>query len=451
MTEPIPQGWKKEPLRNLAQIVSGGTPSRNVPEFWSPGTIPWVTPTDITESSGRYLLEVREHISELGLASCSAKVLPSGSLLMTSRATLGEVRIAVGEVCTNQGFKSLIPVKGVDGRFLFYQIGLNKERYKGLGIGSTFLEVNKRDTERFEVLVAPEREQRRIAEILSTLDEAIEQTESLIAKHQQIKAGLMHDLFTRGVTPDGHLRPAREQAPDLYKESPLGWIPKEWEVVPLGGLVRELVAGVSVNSTDIPAGADQIGVLKTSCVGGGSFDPAENKTVVREEIARACVSPRRDTILISRMNTPSLVGESGYVPDDFPNLFLPDRLWMTILDESSGVCCLWLAKLIQWREVREKITGLATGTSGSMKNISKSKLMMLKLATPKPEEQVAISARLGAIDDQLKADEEMLAKLCQQKNGLMHDLLTGRVRVPAIKAKEVSTMAHTSSDLEPNT
>ena len=78
------------------------------------------------------------------------------------------------------------------------------------------------------------RQQRRIAEILSTVDEAIEQTEALIAKYQQIKAGLMHDLFTRGVTPDGHLRPTRTQAPHLYKESPLGWIPKEWEVVRIG-------------------------------------------------------------------------------------------------------------------------------------------------------------------------------------------------------------------------
>lgn len=80
--------------------------------------------------------------------------------------------------------------------------------------------------------------QRRIAEILSTLDEAIEQTEALIAKHQQIKVGLMHDLFTRGVTPDGQLLPTCKQAPDLYKESPLGWVPKEWGVKRLGGILR---------------------------------------------------------------------------------------------------------------------------------------------------------------------------------------------------------------------
>jgi len=141
MSDPLPTGWKLEPLRRLAQVVSGGTPSRYVPEFWEGGNIPWATPTDITSTNGRFLHETREHITELGLRSCSAKKMPPGTLLMTSRATLGEVRIALGEVCTNQGFKSLIPFKGIDGHFLYYQIGLNKERYKGFGIGSTFLEV----------------------------------------------------------------------------------------------------------------------------------------------------------------------------------------------------------------------------------------------------------------------------------------------------------------------
>ena len=224
MSSSLPIGWKLEPLGQLAQVVSGGTPSRHVPEFWRDGTIPWVTPTDITNTGGRHLSESCEGITELGLQSCSAKKLPPGTLLMTSRATLGEVRIALREVCTNQGFKSIIPFKGVNGHFLYYQIGLNKERYKGFGIGSTFLEVNKRDTERFELLVAPEPEQRRIAEVLSTVDEAIEQTEALIAKHQQIKAGLMHDLFTRGLTPDGHLRPHSRPSPAALQRTRVAYL-----------------------------------------------------------------------------------------------------------------------------------------------------------------------------------------------------------------------------------
>ncbi|MGH7846271.1 MAG: restriction endonuclease subunit S, partial [Candidatus Binatia bacterium] len=92
--------------------------------------------------------------------------------------------------------------------------------------------INQVSLRQIETKLPPIYEQRCIAEILSTLDETIEQTEALIAKYQQIKAGLMHDLFTRGVTPDGKLRPTRAEAPQLYKESPIGWIPKEWKVVP---------------------------------------------------------------------------------------------------------------------------------------------------------------------------------------------------------------------------
>ena len=234
MSDVIPLGWRLERLGSIAQVVSGSTPSRFAPEFWQGGAIPWVTPTDITRTAGRYLSESNEHITELGLQSCGTKLLPSGALLMTSRATLGELRIATTSVCTNQGFKSLVLSKEIDTHYLYYQLDLNKERYGALGIGSTFLEVNKKDTENFELLIAPAAEQRRIAEILSTLDETIEQTEALIAKYQQIKAGLMHDLLTRGVTLDGKLRPTRAEAPHLYKQSPLGWIPKEWTCENLG-------------------------------------------------------------------------------------------------------------------------------------------------------------------------------------------------------------------------
>ena len=398
MNEPIPQGWKKEPLRNLSQVVSGGTPSRYAPEFWDRGTIPWVTPTDITGSNGRYLSETREHITELGLHSCSAKLLPSGSLLMTSRATLGEVRIAVGEVCTNQGFKSLIPFKGVDGRFLFYQIGLNKERYKGLGIGSTFLEVNKRDTERFEVLVAPEREQRRIAEILSTLDEAIEQTEALIAKHQQIKAGLMHDLFTRGVTPDGHLRPTREQAPDLYKESPLGWIPKEWEARPLSS-VFSVSSGESLSEANRKPGEHQV-------YGGNGLAGTHDSFTF--------VEPR---LIIGR------VGEycgNPYVTDP--------KSWVT--DNALVVSFYRTTRYLQfWRLLLQRIDLRRFAYAAAQPVVTGGQLGKVMHPVISEDEQRQIEDRLLGIEQLVEAQQDHLSSLRQQKIGLMHDLLTGKIRV----------------------
>ena len=229
MSEYIPHNWKIIRLGEVASIVSGGTPSRETSEFWG-NDIPWVTPTDITNTKGRFLFDTAEGLSLFGLNSSSASLLPPGTILMTSRATVGDARIAEREVCTNQGFKSLIPNKKIDCLFLFYQMQRCREAYKVFGIGSTFLEINKKDTERFEFLLPNDLvEQKAISRILDCLDQAIEKTEALIHKYQQIEAGLMHDLFTRGLTANGKLRPPREQAPDLYQETPIGWIPKEWE------------------------------------------------------------------------------------------------------------------------------------------------------------------------------------------------------------------------------
>jgi type I restriction enzyme, S subunit len=176
MSEPLPEGWSIKPLGELAQVVSGGTPSRNVADFWDGGEIPWVTPTDITATQGKYISESKDRITKLGLMGCSASLLPTGSVLMTSRATLGEAKIANMPACTNQGFKSLVAKPGVSNEFLYYQIQRTKQQYARFGSGSTFLEVGKKDTDAFPVMIPDEPQQIKIAELLSLIDTQIEAT-----------------------------------------------------------------------------------------------------------------------------------------------------------------------------------------------------------------------------------------------------------------------------------
>lgn len=353
---------------------------------------------------------------------------------MTSRATLGEVRIAAGEVCTNQGFKSLIPLKGVDGQFLFYQIGLNKERYKGLGIGSTFLEVNKRDTERFEVLVAPEREQRRIAEILSTLDEAIEQTEALIAKHQQIKAGLMHDLFTRGVTPAGHLRPTREQAPDLYKESPLGWISKEWETATLSERGRSgrphLKTGPFGSSLKIEHWVEQgHPVITIGALGEGEFIQSE-LLFVGNATAQRLLEYQLEVgdVVFSRVAD---VGRSAVILEQHKGWIMSSNLMRISLDQTKVRAAYLQSQLAHDSRVRAQIR--ATVNAGGRDVANSQILNRLLFAWPQPDEQTRILDRVEALDGKRQAEMSYLDSLIKQKNGLMYDLLTGSVRVQVVE------------------
>ena len=275
----------------------------------------------------------------------------------------------------------------------------------------------------------PYKEQNAISTILETVDNTIQQTEAVIAKLKKVKAGMLHDLLTRGLDENGELRdPIRH--PEQFKDSPLGKIPVEWEFNKLGSLIHTLETGVSVNAWDKPVGGGDIGILKTSCVHSGFFFPGKNKTVFPRDKGRVSCPVRCNSIIISRMNTPLLVGESGYIDQNFPNLYLPDRLWQLLLREEKIGSVKWLSYVLNWKPVRKSIRDIATGTSGSMKNISKGALLSIYITIPQPEEQCIIASRLNAFDELLRKETNELIKLQQCKQALMQDLLTGKVRVP---------------------
>lgn len=288
--------------------------------------------------------------------------------------------------------------------------------------------ITRKELERFSSLFPLSLvEQSKIAEVLATVDQAIEQTEALIAKQQRIKTGLMQDLLTRGIDEHGQLR--TEQTHD-FKDSPLGRIPVEWEVVPFSHFVEKLESGVSVNADDQPCGSGQVGVLKTSAMYAGKFFPDQNKTVIHEDLQRVRVSPLKNTILISRMNTPNLVGESGFVEEDHPNLYLPDRIWMTKFRSGKEFSSRWMSFVLTSKPVRAFISLNATGTSGSMKNLPQKSLMGMLIATPTSESEFRqITKALIQSEASTNSDVEHLRKLKSIKTALMQDLLTGRKRV----------------------
>lgn len=191
----IPNEWEILQLKKLGEIYSGGTPNTNEPNYWN-GNILWCTPSDITKLKTRFIGDTNQRITPLGLKNSSATLLPPGSILVCTRATIGNAAITIKETSTNQGFKNIKPIKGINVDWLFYYITLNKHRIVQLGVGSTFLEVSKKDFENFKIIVPPFPEQQKIAEILSTWDKAIEKQSQLIEKLELRKKGLMQQLLT---------------------------------------------------------------------------------------------------------------------------------------------------------------------------------------------------------------------------------------------------------------
>ena len=189
--------WEVTRLSALADIRSGGTPSTGEPSFWD-GDIPWCTPTDITALSGyKHLGETARKITSLGLNASSAEMIPAKSVVMTSRATIGECSINLVPVSTNQGFKNFVPYAKTDVDFLYYLLGTQKKGFISLCGGSTFLEIGKTQLAAYEVWIpSAKAEQTAIAEVLSAMDEELAVLEQRRNKTADLKQGMMQELLT---------------------------------------------------------------------------------------------------------------------------------------------------------------------------------------------------------------------------------------------------------------
>ena len=250
-------------------------------------------------------------------------------------------------------------------------------------------------------------EQHRIAEALLDVDGLIASLGRIISKKQAVKQGLAQQLLTGRTRLPGHST--------------------DWSLQELGSVLDKLEAGVSVNSVADPG---EICILKTSCVTSGEFDPSERKAVAPSDLNKVKVSPRPDSLIVSRMNTPALVGEVGYVDADYPSLFLPDRLWLVTKRGASHVNMRWLSYLLSSDQCRERLREVATGTSGSMKNIARSAFLQLSILFPSVEEQVTIAHVLSDCDRELAMLRTRLQKAQATKQGMMQQLITGRTRLP---------------------
>ena len=206
-------------------------------------------------------------------------------------------------------------------------------------------------------------------------------------------------------------------------------VPKGWKEGKVKDLVKSLNAGVSVNSEDDGNTNSEFKILKTSCVSNGVFQPEKAKSVVESnEISRLKEPVKADSIIISRMNTPALVGANGYVENEITNSFLPDRLWQ-VKPRDNKVNMKWLGYWFSSSHTRYALSSTATGTSGSMKNITKPDVLNIKIDIPPLLEQQKIVKILSTWDKAISTTERLIENSTQQKKALMQQLLTGKKRL----------------------
>ena len=208
--------WIECKISDIGTVVGGATPSTKKAENYEGGNIAWITPKDLSTFSGRYIQRGERNITEIGLKSCSTQLLPKNTVLFSSRAPIGYVAIAANEVCTNQGFKSVIPNESTDPLFLFYLLKHNKDKIEAMGSGTTFKEVSGNTMKNIIVRVPSDKEvQKNIASILGTLDDKIEENERINNNLEQQMQALYKAWFVDFVPFNG-IKPTNWIKTDIY-------------------------------------------------------------------------------------------------------------------------------------------------------------------------------------------------------------------------------------------
>lgn len=415
--------WAMKTLGEVAKLAN----KRPIP---FEGVVPYIATQDITG----FKCNPSEEVTYFNRPS-RADILLSKDDVLQAKMRGTNKAFLVGEAMNgwlaSTGFAQFKPyILGNSSEYFYHLISsemfnCEKDRLSG---GSTQQAISDKDLNKISMVFPTSISlQNKIAQILSTVSSLIERTEALIEKHQQIKAGLTHDLFTRGIGTDGKLRPSRNQAPDLYYETKIGWVPIGWDVHNLSDLALPNKGSTVIG----PFGSDLVlsdyrdegtPVIFVRDVKENRFNWISNTFVSKEKTQKLFAHKvKSGDILATKMGLPPCV--SCTYPDTAPlGIITADMIRLS--PDSAKVNTKWLSAAINQERTKRQVAAITAGVTRP--KVTLADFRNLKIATPHTSEQQRIINILGKQWDLISAEESKLEKLLKQKAGLMNDLLTGK-------------------------
>lgn len=420
--------YEMRPLRDAVdRHIGGGTPPRQVPAYWE-GEIPWASVKDFSEQMG-VIQDTEEHISSTGLHASASNLIPEQTPLVCTRMAVGRSTLPVVPMAINQDVKALFPASGVSAEYLLKLMQYIQPLAEGRAVGSTVKGIRIQEYLNIPVPLAPQKAQPIIAQILNTLDTAILETEALIDKLKAVKQGLLHDLLTRGIDANGQLRTPQSEAPQLYKKSPLGLIPHEWELQELKDLAEVSRGKFTHRPRNDPAffGGDYP-FIQTGDVAlaQGGYISSYSQTLSKRGVSVSQEFPVGTIAITIAAN----IADTAVLARP---MFFPDSVVGAVVAPEHNI------RFVELSIRRAKRALNARAPQSAQKNINLQDLRPLLIAMPSRSEQDSIAARYDALQARLEAEQLAVKKLLQEKSGLMDDLLTGRVRVtPLLESMQQS-------------
>ena len=362
------------------KTYGGGTPTTSNEAFWN-GNIPWIQSSDIVD--GKLMgVEPRKYITQTGLNSSATQLVPKDSIAIITRVGVGKLAYMPFSYSTSQDFLSLSKLN-TEPFFTVYACYKKLQSELNTVQGTSIKGITKDELLAKTISVPVYSEQKQIGSFFTQLDTLITLHQRKYEKLVNIKKSMLDKMFPKNGA----------SVPEIRFKG----FTDPWEQRKLAELTKTITTGKSVNSDEGEVSDGDIGVLKTSCVSYDRFNPSESKPVVKSEQQLVKCAVEKDSVIVSRMNTPERVGACGYVSTDFPNLFLPDRLWKLKFQDTVDTYFVYM--MLVSSAYKEKITSMASGTSGSMYNIPKETFLNLQLVIPaKIDEQKQLGRILKKID-----------------------------------------------------
>lgn len=390
--------WTETTLGEIAEVVGGGTPSTTNPAFWD-GEVIWLTPTEVTVLDGKVVSDSVRKITEAGLRGSGARLLPVGTVILTSRASVGFVALAGTELTTNQGFQSLIPNNDVESRFLMFWIQYNRNEFQSRSAGSTFKEISNTNVKSIRINLPSLDEQKRIVDVVSSVDAYIDALQQQAASARVARLAVLHELLSAGG--------------DDWTETTLGQIAS----LKNGDRGKNYPSANQRTSDGVPF--INAGHLVNGKVVLDSMDYIAEETF---NLLSAGKIEENDILYCLR----GTVGKFGVVEGINRGAIASSLVIVRVGKESmTSFICLFLDSAhakIQLDEMR----------NGAVQpNLSASSLASFKVVLPPFVEQERIVGIVSSMDEVIQSTEQAVVEAKALRSGLLSDLLSGNHEVPA--------------------
>ena len=403
----------------MLKFLNGGTPSTAHPDYWN-GTIPWITGADAEQ---RVTLTARKHVSEKGVRESSTNIVPKGNILLVTRTGVGKVSIAGVDVAISQDLTGVIPNRElVDANYLQRQLFRLGPALRRQAQGTIIQGIERQQVESLRVPLPLVPEQRRIAAVLDTMDEAITRSEAVIAKFKQVRVGLLHDLLTCGVDENGELRDPVAHA-ERFKETLFGALPCTWDISSLDDACEVLRDGTHLPPKRVENGPLLLSVQNMS---DGILVQTNADTRVSWEFYRTMHRSweiREGDVCLAIVG--ATLGKTAVVPRLPP--FTVQRSLAVLRGRERRLRNPFLYLYLSSPPLQRLLWQNANQTA--QPGLYLASLGKVAIPIPHVDEQDAIADCARAIQSHIDTEMQNLSKLTGIRAGLTDDLLTGRIKV----------------------